>query len=123
MRSSTRGFTLIELLVAIVLLGVGLLALASNAVSVRKLYRASRFQAQAGMIGTGFLEQGRATAFPNLTSMAPVTVAGLDGASYSVTTIVTAPSAMTRQMLVIVSYQNGLSTRVRADSFITSIGQ
>ncbi len=85
-----RGFTIVELLVAIIIISVGLLALASGSAATLREMELAQQQSSASMIAQSRLERLRATACASVvsgsTSVAPAftdkwTVSAFNGSS------------------------------------------
>jgi prepilin-type N-terminal cleavage/methylation domain-containing protein len=123
MTHTRSGFTIVELLVAVVVLGVGLLALAAGMGSVTTTLNGSRISTEAVQLATRRMDRLRAAARSTTTpctsttfssSAAPITNAG-------VTTTWVVPGAGTlRLVMVIASYPVGRG-RTRVDTLATTI--
>ena len=123
MSEKQSGFTIVELLVAVIVLGVGLLALAAGSGSITRTLHGSRITTEAVQLTTRRMDQLRAAArstpapctSSNFTSSAsPVTNAGVT------TTWVVPGSGALRRVLVIASYPIGRG-RTRVDTLATNI--
>jgi prepilin-type N-terminal cleavage/methylation domain-containing protein len=117
------GFTLVELLVAVVLLGVGLLALAAGTGSITRTLNGSRIATVAASQAYERMDRLRAAARDNPTpcsstsftsSAAPVTTQGV-----TLTWSVPASGAL-RKVVVIASYKVG-GNRTRIDTLATNM--
>lgn len=73
-RRARRGFTLIEVMVAMVLLAVGLLALASGSVAVMRQMRSGNKAAVAAMVAQTRMERLRSKGCSNLSSGSATTM-------------------------------------------------
>ncbi|HEX9166417.1 MAG TPA: prepilin-type N-terminal cleavage/methylation domain-containing protein [Gemmatimonadales bacterium] len=123
MTSGRGGFTLIETLVAIVILGIGLLAMAATSGAVTTTLVGSRMATQATQLSNMRMEQLRATA---RSTQPPCTAAGFasSGAAtvsqgVTITWVVPATGA-SRRVRVIASYPIGRG-RTRTDTLITLV--
>ena len=121
--SNRSGFTIVELLVAVVILGVGLLALAAGMGSVTSTLNGSRISTEAVQLATRRMDRLRAASRSTTTpctstifasSAAPLTNAGVT------TTWVVPPSGVLRRVLVIASYPIGRG-RTKVDTLATTI--
>jgi prepilin-type N-terminal cleavage/methylation domain-containing protein len=123
MNGNRSGFTLVELLVAVVVLGVGLLALAAGTGTITRTLQGSRIATQAVQQTTQWMDQLRAsskstavpcTAVSFTSSAVPLTRQGI-----TLTWVVPASGAL-RRVLVIASYSVGRS-RTRVDTLATNV--
>lgn len=123
MSNKRSGFTIVELLVALVVLGVGLLALAAGMGSVTTTLSGSRISTEAVQLATRRMDRLRAaarsttnpcTAGTFSSSAAPITNAGVT------TTWVVPATGTLRRVLVIASYPLGRG-RTRVDTLATTI--
>jgi len=117
------GFTIVELLVSVVVLGTGLLALASGLGSITRTLHGSRISTEAVQLATQQMDRlraaSRSTAVPcsstNFTSSASAVT------TYGVTqTWVVPASGSLRTVLVIVSYPLGRN-QTKTDTLATNI--
>ena len=123
MNTNRSGFTLVELLVAVVILGVGLLALAAGTGAITRTLHGSRIATQAVQQTTQRMDLLRAaarstdapcTSVTFASSAAPVTIQGI-----TLKWVVPANGAM-RRVLVIASYPLGRN-RNRVDTLATNM--
>ncbi len=123
MNANRSGFTLVELLVAVVVLGVGLLALAAGTGTITRTLHGSRIATQAVQLASLRMDLLRAasrstpapcTSVTFTSSAAPVTAQGV-----TMTWVVPAAGAL-RRVLVIASYPLGRN-RNRVDTLATNM--
>jgi len=123
MNSKRSGFTLVELLVAVVVLGVGLLALAAGTGSITRTLHGSRIATQAAQQATQRMDLLRAASKSTTTpctsvsftsSAAPVT------SQYITLTWVVPANGSLRRVLVIASYPLGRN-KTRVDTLATNM--
>ena len=106
MTAKQSGFTLIEVMVAVVILSVGLLALAGSTANVSRMVGSGNRATVASQVATRRLENLRQVAYsttPACTSSALVGGTAAFGSGVSETWSVTG-SGNTRQVLVAVTY-------------------
>lgn len=122
--NSRGGFTLIETLVAIVILGIGLLAMAATSGAITTTLVGSRGATQATQLANLRMEQLRALSRSTAT---PCTATGFASSGAAVVTQgvtvswVVPPSGVSRRVRVITTYGLGRG-RTRTDTLITLIG-
>ncbi len=113
------GFTIIEVLVAVVILGIGIIALVSSSASSTRMIGRGRSATRAVQAATERMEILRSTAYrtsPDCTALA----SGTDSAATGVVTSWTVTGAGTsRALRVISTYQ--VPGRRRADTLLTQI--
>ncbi len=123
MKSGRRGFTLIETLVAVVILGIGVLAMAATSGAITTTLVGSRGATQATQLANLRIEQlrvlSRSTATPCTapgfaSSGAPVVTQGIT------VSWVVQPTGVSRRVRVITTYSLGRG-RTRTDTLITLI--
>jgi type IV pilus assembly protein PilV len=120
-RTSRGGFTIIEVLIAIIMLSIGVLALASSSGSITRMMHFGRMKTDATAIAQSVLDSLRYRAQASTPKCANV-VAGSQTTppklgfttNWTVTT-----SGDTRTVLVAVTYQVG--PRQRTDTLTTSL--
>lgn len=118
--ANANGFSLVEIVIAIIVLSVGMLAMAASTGYMTAEIRNSTFNTQRMMAREQIIEQLRATPFDNVASNATATTVG----RYSMTWTVTFPTNNLKQVLVIASgpaYRTGRgpSTNVVDTVFIS----
>lgn len=120
-QSSRSGFTIVEVLIAIVMLSVGVLALASSSGSITRMMHYGRMKTDATAIGQSVLDSLRYRAqatTPKCTSVVTGSQASAPKAGFT-TNWTVATSGNTRNVMVAVRYWVG--TRLRADTLRTSL--
>lgn len=123
MNSGRSGFTLIETLVAIVILGIGLLAMAATSGAITTTLVGSRGATQATQLANLRIEQLRALSRSTAT---PCTASGFASSGAAVVTQgitvswVVPVSGASRRVRVITTYGLGRG-RTRTDTLITLI--
>ncbi len=118
---NTQGFTIVEALVAIVILSLGIFALASSSAMVTRTVGGAKWNTTATQVSLQRIDQlrtiARSTPVPCTSvlfvSGGPVTTMGISEQW------VVAPNGLSRPVLSITSYQ--LSGRPRADTVSTRI--
>lgn len=102
-----RGFSLVEVMIAMVILTVGVLALAASAGQITRLTSEGVRAAGAAAVAGSRLETLRSTACAALTSGSATT-----GAYTEAWRVITPASALfSREITVVISYSNGRTTR------------
>jgi prepilin-type N-terminal cleavage/methylation domain-containing protein len=109
----SRGLTLIELLIALIVLGVGILALTGSSSLVTRMLGRGKVETQAALLASRRVEMLRVAAgsttprctSPRFSSGGPVTDGGLRE-SWTVS-----PSGQLRQVRVVVAYLTVRGTR------------
>lgn len=105
LRSST-GLTLVEVMVAVVILGVGISALAGSFALVTRMIGRGRVQSRAALLAASRMEQLRLAA--GSTAPRCISVAFADGGPLSTQSVTErwelGPAGAVRQVRVIVSY-------------------
>lgn len=123
MNHNRSGFTLVELLVAVVMLGVGLLALAAGTGSVTRTLNGSRIATVAASQAYERMDLLRAAARDNATPCSSVSftssAAAVTTAGVTLTWVVPATGAL-RKILVIASYKVG-GNKTRVDTLATNM--
>ena len=104
---SNRGFSLIEVVVAMVILTVGVLALAASAGAISRLSAEGGRSSEAATVASSRLERLRATTCANMVSGSATS--GPISEVWRVTTPSAAPFA--REITLVVSYPYGRGTR------------
>ena len=121
--SNRSGFTIVELLVAVVVLGVGLLALAAGMGSVTTTLHGSRITTEAVQLATRRMDRlraaSRSTPAPCTSTTFSSSAAAVVSAGVTTTWVVPASGAL-RRVLVIASYPIGRG-RTRVDTLATTI--
>ena len=120
-QSSRSGFTIVEVLIAIVMLSVGVLALASSSGSITRMMHYGRMKTDATAIGQSVLDSLRYRAqatTPKCTNVVTGNQASSPKAGFTTTWTVTT-SGNSRNVMVAVRYWVG--TRLRADTLRTSL--
>jgi prepilin-type N-terminal cleavage/methylation domain-containing protein len=116
--SSRGGFTLIEVLIAVVVLGIGIVALVSSSASGTRMIGRGRGSTRAVQAATQRMEILRATAYrtsPDCTALAN----GVDSAANGVVTAWRIAGAGTsRSVQVVSSYR--VPGRTRADTLLAT---
>jgi type IV pilus assembly protein PilV len=115
------GFTIVEVLIAIIMLSIGVLALASSSGAVTRMMNFGRMKTDATAIAQSVLEQMRYEAMestPKCTSLASgnLTTPPKRGFTTSWTVL---PAGTSRDITVTVSYQIGPQTKT--ETLTTSI--
>lgn len=119
-RSSRGGFTIVEVLIAIVMLSIGVLALASSSGSITRMMHFGRMKTDATAIGQSVLDSLRYRAqatTPKCTNVVTGTQASAPKPGFATNWTVTT-SGNTRNVMVAVQYWVG--ARRRADTLRTS---
>ena len=112
MTSKQSGFTLIEVMVAIVILSVGLLALAGATANVTRMVGHGKWATVASQVATRRLENVRQVAYstsPACTSAALIGGTATMGSGVSETWSISG-SGNTRQVLLAVTYPGAVRT-------------
>lgn len=123
MSDNRSGFTMVELLVAVIVLGVGLLALAAGTGSITRTLHGSRIATQAMQQATERMDRLRAA---SKSTAAPCTSVNFTSSAAAVTTQgitltwVVPASGVMRRVLVIASYSLGRN-RTRVDTLATNM--
>jgi len=123
-KSGRGGFTLIETLVAIVILGIGLLAMAATSGAITTTLVGSRGATQATQLANLRMEQLRAV---SRSTAIPCTAVGFASSGAAIVTQgvtvswVVPVSGASRRVRVITTYGLGRG-RTRTDTLITLIG-
>jgi len=116
---SRGGFTLIEVLVAVVILGIGVVALVASTGSSTRMIGRGRTSTRAVQAATARMEILRATAYrtsPDCTAL----TSGVDSAATGVVTTWTVSGAgFSRSLRVISTYQ--VPGRLKADTLLTQV--
>jgi type IV pilus assembly protein PilV len=119
-QSSRGGFTIVEVLIAIVMLSIGVLALASSSGSITRMMHFGRMKTDATAIGQSVLDslryRSQATT-PKCTSVVTGSQATAPKAGFATNWTVTT-SGNTRNVVVAVRYWVG--TRLRGDTLRTT---
>jgi len=113
MTHRNAGFSLIEVLVAIVILSIGLLALAQTSGTVSRMIGRGKQDTAASLVAQRRLETLRQTAAsttPKCTSLAGGSASGANGSTESWTVAVSG-SGDSRDVAVTVDYRIGRGTR------------
>ena len=108
--ANANGFSLVEVIVAIVVLAVGMLAMAASTGYISAQIRSSSFSTQRMMAREEVIERLRAQPFDNITTNATAQVVG----RYSMTWTVTSVNNYLKNVLVIASgpaYRLGTGAR------------
>ena len=120
-RTSRGGFTIVEVLIAIIMLSVGVLALASSSGSITRMMHFGRMKTDATAIAQSVLDSLRYRAqatTPKCTSVVAGSQATAPKRGFTTSWTVTT-SGDTRNVVVAVRYQVG--SRLRADTLNTSL--
>ena len=121
--NNRSGFTIVELLVAVVVLGVGLLALAAGMGSITRTLHGSRISTEAVQLATRRMDRLRAAARSTPAPCTAGTFSSSVAPSYSAgvtTTWIVPGSGALRRVLVIASYPMGRG-KTRVDTLATNI--
>jgi len=108
-RASRGGFTIIEVLIAVIMLSVGVLALASSSGSIARMMYFGQRKTDASALAQSVLDSMRYRAYattPNCTALASGTVSGVTKRGFTATTAVTT-SGNLRNITVTVNYRVG----------------
>jgi prepilin-type N-terminal cleavage/methylation domain-containing protein len=106
-KRSTAGFTIVEVLMAVVVLGVGVVAMAGSSALVTRMIGRGQRATRAGQVAAQRLDSLRLIAFkttPHCTQVVnggPVSTLGVTQ-SWAVTT----PNAKSRQVTLTLTYKN-----------------
>lgn len=120
--TNQRGFTIVEVLVAIIILTVGLLALAQGSGTVTTMIGRGKQDTQASLAAQQQLERLRQVAnstTPKCTSLASGTQTG-PAPGTTTTWTVTTPNADSREVRVVVRYR--ISRGSRSDTVRAILG-
>ena len=120
-RTSKDGFTIVEVLIAIVMLSIGVLALASSSGSITRMMHFGRMKTDATAIAQSVLDSLRYTAqatTPKCTNVVAGSQATPPKLGFTTSWTVTT-SGDTRRVLVAVTYQIG--PRQRVDTLTTTL--
>jgi len=120
-QASRDGFTIVEVLIAIVMLSVGVLALASSSGSITRMMHFGRMKTDATAIGQSVLDSLRYRAqatTPKCTNVITGSQTTAPKLGFTTNWTVTT-SGNTRQVMVAVGYLVG--TRLRADTLRTTL--
>ena len=110
-RLTDEGFTLIELMITLVVLSLGLLALAGLQVSAIKANAVSKRMTVATAVADATIEQLKDTPYANVISEAATAVtAGAMTFTRQVTVTANSPTANTKTIQVVVSWTQGTRT-------------
>jgi prepilin-type N-terminal cleavage/methylation domain-containing protein len=123
MNANRSGFTLIETLVAIVILGIGMLAMAATSGAITTTLTGSRFSTQAAQLANLRMEQlralSRSTAIPCAAGSFASSGAAVISQGITINWVVPAAGA-SRRVRVITQYPIGRG-RTRTDTLLTLI--
>jgi prepilin-type N-terminal cleavage/methylation domain-containing protein len=121
-KRSTAGFTIVEVLMAVVVLGVGVVAMAGSSALVTRMIGRGQRATRAGQVAAQRLDSLRLIAFkttPHCTQVVnggPVSTLGVTQ-SWAVTT----PNAKSRQVVLTLTYNNAAG-KTHTDIVTTIIG-
>jgi prepilin-type N-terminal cleavage/methylation domain-containing protein len=101
MKANANGFTLVEIMVAVVVLAVGMLAMAASTGYISAEVRNSTWSAQRTMAREQVIEQLRATPFDNISTNATAVAIGRYNVTWTVASV--GGSNNLKQVLVIAS--------------------
>lgn len=124
MRARRSGFTIVETLVAIIVLSVGVLALASSVGSITRMMSSGQRKTRASTIAASILDSLRNKAYSEIPKCAGL-VDGTGGSTlygdkYTTAWSVVASGAGTsRQITIRVGYRVG--TRLQGDTLVSTI--
>jgi type IV pilus assembly protein PilV len=122
MRQSARsGFTIVEVLVAIVMLTIGVLALASSSGSITRMMYFGQLKTDASALAQSVLDSMRYTAYettPTCTALTSGAVAGVHKRGFTASTLVTTSGDL-RDIVVTVNYRVG--PQVKTETVSSSI--
>ncbi len=113
MKRASAGFSLIEVLVAVVVLGVGLVALVGSSAMVTRMIGRGKITTRAAQVASSRLEKLRVAAFsttPRCTSASFATGGPLTAAGITESWTVSTGSSL-RTVQVTVSYRTSNGTR------------
>ncbi|MGH7562770.1 MAG: type IV pilus modification PilV family protein [Gemmatimonadales bacterium] len=121
MSNREQGFTIVEVLIAVVMLSIGVLAIASSAGSVTRMMYGGKAKTEAAALGQSLLDSLRAVA----QSSSPV-CSGLTAGTYTPTTqtgytATAIVASVTNGRTVVVRLDYRIGTRAAADTFRTTI--
>jgi prepilin-type N-terminal cleavage/methylation domain-containing protein len=110
-KRSTAGFTLVEVLIAVMMLGVGIVALAGSSALVTRMIGRGQMATRASQVAARRLETLRLVAYsttPKCTAIANGNAINLNGVSESwVITPNITPNGSSRTITVNVTYNTG----------------
>ena len=121
-RHSERGFTLVEVMVAVILLGVGVMALVSSSAMATRMIGRGKESTMASQVGSAQIETLRRLAASTATSCTAATFKtdSLTDATSHVKAKWVVPNAGTaRSVKVILTYRGG--SRQVVDTMLTTI--
>jgi prepilin-type N-terminal cleavage/methylation domain-containing protein len=121
MKHTESGFSIVEVLVAIVLLSIGLLALAQNSGAVTTMIARGKQDSQAAMFAQAKVDSLRliASTPPKCSSLTSGSTNGPTPGTTATWTIAS-PNAESRTVRMIVNYRTAKKTR--ADTSYTTLG-
>jgi len=108
-RGTRSGFTIIEVLIAIIMLTVGVLALASSTGSITRMMHFAQAKTDASALAQSVLDSMRFTAYaasPKCSNLASGTVSNVNKRGFTASTVVTT-SGNLRNIDVTVNYRVG----------------
>ena len=120
MKQNANGFTLVEIMVAVVVLAVGMLAMAASTGYISAEVRNSTWSAQRTMAREQVIEALRARPFDNITTNATAVAIGRYNLTWTVSSI--GPSTNLKQVVVIASgpaYRLGRGARATVVDSVT----
>jgi prepilin-type N-terminal cleavage/methylation domain-containing protein len=122
-KRSTAGFTIVEVLVAIVVLGVGVVAMAGSSALVTRMIGRGQRSTRAGQVAAQRLDSLRLVAYSTTPHCTNVISGGPTTSPLGVTQtwVVTTPSAKSRQVVLKLVYKNARG-KTKTDTVSTIIG-
>lgn len=122
MRTRRSGFTIVETLVAIIVLSVGVLALASSVGGITRMMSSGQRKTRAATIAASILDSLRNKAYSEIPKCAGLVdgtgASTLYGDKYTTAWTVTG-AGTSRQIIIRVGYQVG--TRLQGDTLVSTI--
>jgi len=119
-----QGFTIIEVLIAIIMLTIGVLALASSSGAVTRMMYFAQRRTDASALAQSVLDSLRYRAnntTPKCTALTNggPTATGIAKPGFTATATIGSPSTDTRSVLVVVNYRVG--TKAKSDTVSSTI--
>jgi type IV pilus assembly protein PilV len=119
-----KGFTIIEVLIAIIMLTIGVLALASSSGAITRMMYFAQRRTDASALAQSVLDSLRYMAnntSPKCTALANggPTATGVAKPGFTATATVASPSADTRSVVVIVNYR--VANRAKSDTVSSTL--
>jgi len=108
------GFTIIEVMIAIIMLTIGVLALASSSGSITRMIHFAQAKTDASALAQSVLDSMRYSAnatSPKCTNLVSGTVNGVHKRGFTASTVVTTSGDL-RDIVVVVNYRVGPQAKV-----------